>query len=246
MKIWAAYIFADNTSFNRTDADWLDVSLENVFNEVDSILIIDGCGSKLLNQVVDKWNQKEKKIITIYNKYPGTDAQRNMYLDFIPKGDWILVVDCDEVISDNAGRFLKEIVKNGPTDVYDLRTHHFVYNLAFEDTSAEKHYTRARFFKNKEGLYYPESKHAPLQGYNKSARIDQIRIYHYSLAKQMLPIYKKFVHDVKAKGGFPRQHSYLWKNNIFSGSYPMKKANIQHPKPIRKMIADTGGSYERK
>jgi len=97
---------------------------------------------------------------------------------------WVLVLDADEVLSDD-GPNLKELAekcnKTGPF-VFSPRMEHFIWNLKWINSRIEKHYCPGRFFKFTRGLYYETRQHPVLMGFNPSQpvpNLDDVTIFHY-------------------------------------------------------------------
>lgn len=229
-RLWAAYIHQDDT-------DWLELSIKSVIDVVDQIIIIDG-GTRdfeKFRNMIDKFDSD--KILVVYKKYPGTDFQRNEYLKFIPLNDWVLVLDADEIVSDNTKDVIRDVIKNTDEVAFDIRMHHMIYNFVFEDATREKHYVPRRLFKRTKKLFYPNLKHCVLEGLEKEPiKLDAFQIYHYSLAKGMMKVKKKNDDDM-AKERIP-QHTdnFLrqWRDSLFFGEYPIKPFNKEkHPRVIR-------------
>jgi len=132
----------------------------------------------------------EDKIEVIHKAWRNNDGlQRNEYLRYLNEGDWCLVLDADEVISDNCHdlRMVMEKAEktNGP---FVLNPHmvHFVYHLGLVDGRQQRHYCPRRFFRYAKGMYYDTIQHPILKGFYEGKGIpnlDLVTIFHYSRVK---------------------------------------------------------------
>jgi len=216
---------------------------------VDEVIIIDGGSYKHHIDNINKWF-KDPRIRIIHNEFEGLDGmQRNKYLEYASK-DWILVIDSDEVLSDN-GYELKEIAKQSKnnTTVYDVHMIHFIYNLNNVDTTRPKHYVPRRFFKNVPGMQYEDLlKHPVLKGpFTNVGLIDNVTIYHYSHCKGLLHSVRwKYEDNIKRSKMHDPKFMNWWRKALLLGYYntaPLVKGSDEeiaslHPYPIRRLIIE--------
>ena len=232
-KLWAAYLYSDDISITRSNPDWLYLSLRSVINTVDKVIIINGNQdgpSKAFTETIKKF--ASEKIDVIWKTYPLTDTHRNEYLKYIPKDDWVLVINADEILGDD-GNVLKDVMTEGPGECYNLGMHCYIYNLNSEDAKKQNYFENTRFFKNKVGIKYTNS---ILEGFRKYYSLNQPKLFNYNLAKDMLNF------NVKMKEAMEKTQDKasirLLKHSIFFGTYPTIQSTVQHPKVIREWFLD--------
>lgn len=168
MKLTIAYIvYNENNIFFRA-------SLKSALEIADEIIIIDGRSTDGTLELIDSFNDSRIKVIQKRYEHENIGAngkQRNEYLKYAT-GDFILVLDADEII-DDYGFLLKEIMKDSKFDVYNVKMVHFIENFSKVDATLAgspqfdptyKHYVMRRFFRNNKGFYYPETEHPILLG----------------------------------------------------------------------------------
>ena len=230
MKLSICYIiFNENNIFFRA-------SLKSALEIADEIIIIDGGSTDGTLELID--NYKDGRIKVIHKKYDedkgANGKQRNEYLKYAT-GDWILVLDADEII-DDYGFLLKEIMKDSKFDVYNIKMVHFIENFSKIDATlagspqfdpSYTHFVMRRFFRNKQGLYYPEVEHPLLLGdINAIGNIDKVTIYHLGYLKGQIDILKKYKNHVAKSNIHTREFLEWWVNSHLTGIYPTKKIEI--------------------
>lgn len=217
-------------------------SLESVVNKFDEILIIDGGSTDGTLNLIDSFNNPKIKVI--HNKWVGSDGlQRTQYLKHAT-GDWILALDCDEVISDN-GIEMYNYANQDKFDCYDTHMVHFVYNLAYVDSTVAggpaaspdyEHFVPRRFFKRAPNVWYPFNQHPVLQGMKSIGKIEDITIYHYGLTKGMWDALEKSRINFKRSTIHPKEFLEWWHKSVLFGEYPIRKFEGSHPSSIRRLI----------
>lgn len=82
---------------------YLDKCLQSICNQtyskIEIILVNDGSTDNS-ERIMEKWSEKDDRIIILHQENSGLSAARNKGLDKAT-GDWIVFVDSDDFISDN-------------------------------------------------------------------------------------------------------------------------------------------------
>jgi glycosyltransferase involved in cell wall biosynthesis len=229
------------------DSESIIYTLESVKDLADEIIILDGGSYKYHLDAISDFMQDDSRMRVVVNAWRGIDGlQRNRYLQY-PSCDWVLVIDSDEVLSDN-GFMLKEVAqdvenrfKNGEVDVpicFNVHMEHFVYNYSLVDATLPRHYVPRRFWKRVPGLWYPLTKHNVLQGIKESqiSNLDEVTIFHYSHTKGMHKIIEKYRDGMKRSNTQDPKWFKWWKDSLLNGDYPVKKFEGKHPWPVQKIL----------
>jgi len=239
-EIVAAYIILNE------DNIWFKASLQSVLNFVDRVLIIDGGSTDGTLDLIDSFHSP--KIIVIHSPWQNNDGhQRNQYLKFlsmIADDAWVLVLDADEVLSDNGDK-LREIAekcnKNGPF-IFNPRMEHFIGNLRWINNRAPKHYVPRRFFKFRSNLFYDTTQHPVLRGFPEVEEIpnlDDVIIFHYGACKGIEKAIKMYPINLKrSKMHTPEFAKQLMDWEVF-GDYPVRESPYKledHPTPIQILL----------
>jgi len=236
MKLSICYIIENENN------EFFKASIKSILDVADEIIIIDG-GSidgtlKYLNSL------KDDRIKIIHKSYEhdyrgANGKQRNEYLKWAT-GDWILVLDADEILNDNG--FLLRDYMNSKFDCYNIKMIHFIGNFGQIDASEAgtpkfnpnyKHFVLRRFFKKTDKIFYPETEHPVLQGPKKIGNIEEIEVYHLGYLRGMNDIIKKYkIHVEKSQIHSP-EFLRWWKQAHLLGGYPVRKI---HPDEIKSEI----------
>jgi len=97
------------------EEEYLPLSLKSIYNHVDRIVIVEGAIQKLIksgfapengrstdrtNEIINEFPDPDKKIIVTHGKFKHKNGQRNVCLRHVNPGDWVFIVDADEVYSE--------------------------------------------------------------------------------------------------------------------------------------------------
>lgn len=143
-KIWACYIVYNNV-------DYLRASLETVLPYVDRAIVVDG---RYRTYPGDEWHSTDgtldiikdmgdKVTLVPAQEWESQVEKRNVYMDMVPNGDWIFVIDGDELMFGNNKQLKNEIAQ---LDSKIIR-----FRQENVDGSVR---IRAKLFKKEEGLRY--------------------------------------------------------------------------------------------
>jgi len=218
----------------------LRLSLDSVLHWADKIVIVYSPSNDNTLEEIKKLNDERIEIIESQyeHKYKGADGkQRNVYLEHIKKnyeGYFCLVLDADEVVSDNAYK-IKEFLATTPYDCFNPHMRHLIRTLGFEDSMLPKHYVPHRLFKVQQGLFYEEMEHNVLQGAkNHGGNLEGFTIWHMSAMHDIFHIYDKYQNNLKKSNMHPREYLEKWAWSHIYGNYPVKAINPNDlPTPIK-------------
>lgn len=227
------------------DVDWLLLSLESVEAIADEIIIIEDGHNPQYYDILDKWVDKKDKYKIIHNKYPGNNGlQYNQVLKYAT-GDWILILDSDEVIDDNA-HLLREYMNKDKT-IYNIKMIHCINDLVHVDATQAGapqydpeyvHHVPMRFYKNKKGIFYPNAEHCVIQGFTEEDMgvIDDVTIWHYGRAKAMMQHKQKYEMNMKRSNIHDKDFLRWWYMTGVTSQYPVRvlKDLKEHPSVVRR------------
>lgn len=228
MKLSIAYIIEnENNEFFR-------MSLKSVLPIADEIVVVDGGSTDKTFELIDSFHNDKIKIIHkpyFHDDKGANGLQRDEYLKWVT-GDWVLVLDGDEILDDN-GFKLKEIYANNTEgiEVFSINMVHFIGNLSKRDASVNggpdldpnwKHYVLRRFFKRTPKLSYPHVEHPILEGFQgKESTISDVSIYHMGYLKGMDDIVAKYKNHMAKSNIHNPEFLRWWKNAHLLGQYPV-------------------------
>ena len=226
-----------------------EASLESVIDRFDEVIVIDGGSDDGTLELLDKYDRPNLRII--HKKWVGSDGlQREQYLKYA-KGDWILVIDADEVLSDNGVELYNLAMKADEKGVecFAIHMYHFFYHLGLVDSSTGghlprddnyEHYVPGRFFKNKKGIYYEYTEHTIIRGHKSMEKTNAVTLFHYSDCRGLfIKVIPQSNIDFKRSNNHEVDYMKWWRMSRVLGGYPVKpfKAGLSgHPAPIRRLV----------
>jgi len=246
-------IFCDGGSTDNT----LNILKENgfMFDNGDGVLEIETGWVSSKNKTNGSIYANRNRII-IHNNYDQSDKgmngkQRNYYLDYLKKhhmGEWVLVLDADEVLDDiiKLKKFIDEETERNEyfnernmiftKNVISVKMRHFIESLGYEDATVKEHFVLNRLFIVKEDLIYPEVEHPVLhikngkdvtiEEYNERVgKFSGVTIWHLAYCPGMFEIKKRYLNHMKKSEMHTAEYLRKWRNDHLFGNYPITKVN---------------------
>lgn len=228
------------------DVEWLKLSIESSEPIADEVLIIEDGHHPENLEILDKFIDGREKFKIIHSKYAGNNgAQYNQILKNA-MGDWILVLDSDEILDDSSHLILEHI-REEKYKCFFIRMEHAIYDFAHFDATLGGgpqvdpnyiHHVPFRLFKVKPGLFYPNTEHGTLTGYQMGevGVIDDVSIWHYGKAKAMLELRDKFKMNLERSKAHAPGFLWWWYSTNLLGKYPVKELTdiSVHPSVIKR------------
>ncbi len=153
------------------------------------------------------------------------------------KGEWILHIDADEIVTDRYDVVLNAIKSNSDCDCFSLVSEHFVYHLGFRDATHNPHVHMSRLHKNKSKIKYPKSRmHGLVEGFKKEMIIgveivngEKVYIpiiWHCGYIKNILGIMKRYNENMERLEIHTPESLKWWKNAHLFGTYPVQILDV--------------------
>ena len=222
--------------------------LESV-KDADNIIYCDGgsteeCRDYIFRDLLTKKYPEvyENKFRWIENEYNQKDKgmngiQRNFYLNYLKKnhiGEWVLVLDADEVVGDlsKIKDFINTIKPEAEDMLFSVKMRHFIGNLGFEDATTAEHFVPHRLFKIRDNLSYPEAEHSvlwvmkdgkPISEQEMAVRSSVIRtttIWHLAYCSNVFDVRKKYLNHLKKSEMHTKEFLDSWYFSHLFGIYP--------------------------
>jgi glycosyltransferase involved in cell wall biosynthesis len=105
---------------------FLDKVLDRLSNQVDKIVFTDDCSDDDTADIAEKYAQVFKNSETLFDKHEGhlrSNAWNNLS-SIAKEGDWIIAIDCDEMLYHEEGLELRKVLQSSPYDVVNVRFYH--------------------------------------------------------------------------------------------------------------------------
>lgn len=214
--------------------EFIDLALESCLGAVDKVFIV-GDPDEQTRQLIKKGAQGLEHEI-VWRDWDGDYGKaRNFGLSKIPaKYEWMLSLDADEVLSDDAQYSLASLQNEG-VHALNLRMEHFIRDLGHVDATKEKHEALIRFYKFEE-VSYPEGMHEvlmlPVRAVLAPA-LEKPVIYHLGGLKSIRQYPEKYrVNSLHSTVHSPDFLAW-WKWAHVIGEYPTRKIK---PEEIRSTV----------
>ena len=172
---------------------------------------------------------------------------RTVYLDWLKSnadGEWALVLDTDEVLSDYCYHLISRTRQN-EIGCFDIKMRHVWWSLGLEDASVKKHMVPRRLFKVKAGLCYPFVEHPKLEGWEQVGEVEDVQIWHMNVVKGLLSEIAKYKTQCVKSNIHSPEMLLAWHNLHVMGNVPVIRFNLAElPKVVRDFacINDDGSS----
>jgi len=228
----------------QNDSEWLLLSLESIEHIADEIIIIDGGSDRTHVERLDKFIDGKEKYKIVHNPYPGNNGLQYAQILKHATKDWILVLDSDEVMGDNA-HLIKEYLTD-EAKCYRIRMNHLIGDMAHIDATHAgtpkvdpewQHYSPIRLYKRKEGIFYLPNEHTALIGYTEEqvGMIDDVIIWHYGKCRDMMDLKNKYLMNLERSKIHPPGFLNWWYTAHLTSQYPVKKIDSSdHPSVVKR------------
>jgi glycosyltransferase involved in cell wall biosynthesis len=111
----------------RNEEDrYLEKFLQRLSTQVDKIIFTDDCSDDDTPEIAAKYAEVYSNNETLFNKHEG--HLRSLAWSNLEKhakeGDWIVAIDCDEMLYHSSGIPLKDVLDRSSNDVVNVRFYH--------------------------------------------------------------------------------------------------------------------------
>ena len=226
----------------------IKLALQSILKWIDKVYIVYSPSKDNTLQEILSLNDDRIEIIVSQYDHDSLGAngkQRNVYLEKIKERElnsWCIVLDSDEVMSDDAFR-IKGFIPDQPVgpDCYNPKMRHLIRTLGWEDATREKHFVPCRLFRVSEDLHYDEVEHPILSGWKQHGGdfdYDWFTIWHVSSMIDVYVEHKKFLNHVNKSNIHNKEFLNNWISLHLLGQYPVKQVNPNDlPTPIKRRFA---------
>ncbi len=106
-KIATCYITKDSEEF-------LEVSIRSIYDMVSKIIVIDNNSKDKTLEILEKFNDSQKKITVISKEFKNKTDQRNTYCQMLDGMDYAWIIDSDEVWDGENLRKVEHLIFSNP------------------------------------------------------------------------------------------------------------------------------------
>jgi glycosyltransferase involved in cell wall biosynthesis len=158
----------------------LPVVLDNVDAVADEIVVVDNFSTDATAEIV----ARHAKARLLQRPFPGSlGLNKNLSID-AATGDWVLIVDSDELLGDELRRRLPRLVASRFIDFYKLPRYWLSPTVAGHYVHSDKHYPdwQLRLFRNRPFFRYPADSgvhhHFPREGRGRGRKLAGCHLFH--------------------------------------------------------------------
>ena len=215
---------------DKTD-EWFKMSVKQASMIADRFVFVIDRPDSFTWDVLE-YAQELKPTVLLHAKYlknsKTADGQfRTVYLDWLKNnsvGDWALVLDTDEVLSDNCYHLLS-YTRQSLYFCYDIRMVHIWWSLGFEDSTVPKHFVQRRMFKVTPDLCYPYVEHPLLAGSTSFNIVEDVIIWHMNVVKSLISEIEKYKKQCVKSNMHTPEMLRSWHFLHILGGNPISKVN---------------------
>lgn len=105
---------------------FLEPVLQRLSTQVDKIIFTDDCSEDDTAEIAAKYAEVFSTEKTLFTENEGnlrSKAWKNLE-KFAKEGDWIVAIDCDEMLFHSQGRSIRDTLGQSPYDVVNVRFYH--------------------------------------------------------------------------------------------------------------------------
>ncbi len=208
------------------EEDWIKECVESVIYFSDEVIVIvDSKSRDNTIKILDEIQENNHKVKVFLRRWIRGSEMRQFGLQQCTE-DWILFLDADEILSDNAF-LLKEYIKKGDNagiESFSIKGHHFIFSLGLEDFTLPEHFWANRLVKRTPKIHFPKQKyHGVIQGLKGAAgAIVDVRVFHMGYVRHLSKVMKKHEEDMKTQEIHSPEFLKQWKDWHLKGTYPTK------------------------
>jgi glycosyltransferase involved in cell wall biosynthesis len=214
----------------------LEKAVRSALLWADELVIVDG-GSKD-DSIAYLWEKlhhdKRIKVISQPFTEPASYTDnKNLAIQYAT-GDWILSLDADEILDDNAYKLKQEIENSPNVDMWTVEGTHYFYDMKHVDATVDRHWFLNRLFKRGVAKYPDHTMHGlPTPQSNIMIGISQagIMIHHYGYVKDLIRHeLRNFYTNMKTLE-IHKPEDLIWMTRTrLDGTYPVKEVSWKHPR----------------
>jgi glycosyltransferase involved in cell wall biosynthesis len=105
---------------------FLEPVLKRIHSQVDKIIFTDDCSDDNTPEIASKYAEVFSMDQSMFNQSEGnlrSHAWKNLE-KFAKEGDWIIAIDCDEMLHHSDGHIVRDVLSQSPFDVVNVRFYH--------------------------------------------------------------------------------------------------------------------------
>ena len=212
--------------------EYVDLALKSLVGVADKVVVVGDPDLETRNRIAEGGKMLDLEVY--WRSWDGDyGAARNFALSKLRytmlKTDWVISLDADEVLSDDAQYRIRELTQ-GLKSAYHLRYEHFIRVLGVVDATVEKHIGVTRLFSLHYGAEYAGGMHETIQipiDDRHGGCPDSPVIYHLGYLKTLRSIPSKYEVNLKKSPIHGAEFLTKWNRAHCTGTYPIRTFDIE-------------------
>lgn len=219
--------------------EYLEQVLKSIYWFPRLIVVIDGAYSKKMpskystdqtNKIIESFPDPDKKIIYKRTWSTSQREQRSKGLKYLKEGDWLFIVDDDEIYKEEDLIHLKDFLAQGKKDNYWIGSYTFINSFDWY-----RYITSPRLFRYKPGMAFTGSNSLTWDGGKKRfggrLTVPNVVRYHYSYVRNNKRIEIRRIQTAVKRYPYEKCGKFFTRKGInpvgFTGTHP--KIMQSHP-----------------
>lgn len=178
---------------------FLEPVLKRISEQVDKIIFTDDCSDDNTVEIASKYAEVFSTDKTMFTENEGnlrSNAWKNLE-KFAKEGDWILAIDCDEMLYHTEGHVIKDVLAQSPFDVVNVRFYHMWNETQYRVDKLWAPNNSSRIFRFKSGGTFFDRKLAC--GSEPTYVVDLMRTRNYWVHSKLIMQHLGYIKDEDKK-----------------------------------------------
>ncbi len=216
----------------KNEQEFLPYSLRAIAPAVDEVVVVDNSSTDRTVEIARSFPQVKLATCPVRD----FSVMRNLSIS-LATGDWLLLVDADEVYYPDLALFLPELLANPRADAYTAWMFHFMRGFwqTQNDFDHEPIYRRMFLFRNRPGVHFQGAVHETPRGFGHQVLDSGLMLAHYGYAKPQRDVFRRWQFYAELEGR-PDIYRNLDADHVLDDR-PVHRFTREHPPVIREYVA---------
>ncbi|MDH7578631.1 MAG: glycosyltransferase family 2 protein [Bacillota bacterium] len=218
----------------KNEEEYLPFSISSIYDAVQEIVVVDNGSTDKTVEILKGFS----KVRLFFSDATSFSELRNLALSKIT-GNWILILDADEVFYKDLKTRLPELTKDETVDGYIVWFYHLMRSYYYMQNRCERDpiYRRVGIVRNVPGLHYEGAVHEKLVGVGSRILDSGLHYVHYGYTRPPAEILAKWKYYDRLAGR-PADHCDRLNPHDLLKDRPLWPFRREHPEAIRQYVEE--------